>query len=92
MCSIYNSLYIGLNFLFPEPVIEYYNNKTRAPYMVILVSHMVPDPMEKNGRWLRILDYYDYGFSVAFKNTSYPVGRFANEFGYHSMPSLQSGQ
>ena len=35
-------------------------------------------------------DHYDYDSSVAFNLSSYPVGRFANEFGFHSMPSLQS--
>ena len=39
-----------------------------------------------------LLDYYNYDSSVAFNYSSYPVGRFANEFGYHSMPSLQSWQ
>ena len=29
---------------------------------------------------------------MAFNYSSYPVGRFANEFGYHSMPSLQTWQ
>ncbi|TVY87235.1 Beta-mannosidase A [Lachnellula willkommii] len=37
-------------------------------------------------------DHYDYDSSVAFDLSSYPVGRFANEFGYHSMPSLQTWQ
>ena len=37
-------------------------------------------------------DYYNYDSSVAFNLSSYPVGRFANEFGYHSMPSLQTWQ
>jgi beta-mannosidase len=37
-------------------------------------------------------DHYDYDSSVAFNLSSYPVGRFANEFGYHSMPSLQTWQ
>ncbi|KAK5260131.1 hypothetical protein LTR40_004702 [Exophiala xenobiotica] len=37
-------------------------------------------------------DHYDYDSSVAFNLSSYPVGRFANEFGFHSMPSLQSWQ
>ena len=38
------------------------------------------------------LDYYNYDSSLAFNYSSYPVGRFANEFGYHSMPSLQTWQ
>ena len=37
-------------------------------------------------------DYYNYDPTVAFDFASYPVGRFSNEFGYHSMPSLQSWQ
>ncbi|KAF2120889.1 putative beta-mannosidase [Lophiotrema nucula] len=35
-------------------------------------------------------DHYDYDSSHSFNLSTYPVGRFANEFGYHSMPSLQS--
>ncbi|KAI5286655.1 hypothetical protein KEM54_006612 [Ascosphaera aggregata] len=35
-------------------------------------------------------DYYNYDSSVAFDLSSYPVGRFSNEFGFHSMPSLQT--
>lgn len=35
-------------------------------------------------------DHYDYDSTVAFNLSSYPVGRFANEFGFHSMPSLQT--
>jgi beta-mannosidase len=30
--------------------------------------------------------------SLAFNFSSYPVGRFSNEFGFHSMPSLQTWQ
>jgi beta-mannosidase len=37
-------------------------------------------------------DYYNYNSAFAFNTSSYPVGRFSNEFGYHSMPSLQSWQ
>ena len=37
-----------------------------------------------------IPDYYNYDSSLAFNSSSYPIGRFANEFGFHSMPSLQS--
>lgn len=35
-------------------------------------------------------DHYDYDAAQAFNVTSYPQGRFANEFGFHSMPSLES--
>lgn len=35
-------------------------------------------------------DYYNYNSLVAFNTSAYPIGRFSNEFGYHSMPSLQT--
>jgi len=37
-------------------------------------------------------DHYNYNSLVAFDLSTYPVGRFANEFGFHSMPSLQTWQ
>jgi beta-mannosidase len=37
-------------------------------------------------------DHYNYDSNVAFNLSTYPVGRFANEFGFHSMPSLQTWQ
>lgn len=37
-------------------------------------------------------DYYNYDPSVAFNLSGYPIGRLANEFGFHSMSSLQSWQ
>jgi beta-mannosidase len=37
-------------------------------------------------------DHYNYNYDAAFDFHRYPVGRFANEFGFHSMPSLQSWQ
>lgn len=35
-------------------------------------------------------DFYNYDPSVLYDDHAYPVGRFSNEFGYHSMPSIQS--
>lgn len=35
-------------------------------------------------------EHYDYKESVAFNESSYPAGRFATEFGYPSMPSLET--
>ena len=35
-------------------------------------------------------DHYNYDASQAFDVNSYLVGRFANEFGFHSMPSLET--
>lgn len=37
-------------------------------------------------------DFYHYDSSDVFNFSLYPVGRFANEFGYHSYPSLQTWQ
>ncbi|KAF1956194.1 putative beta-mannosidase [Byssothecium circinans] len=37
-------------------------------------------------------DHYNYKPDQAFNLSTNPIGRFANEFGYHSMPSLQSWQ
>ncbi|KAJ0118617.1 hypothetical protein J7T55_012869 [Diaporthe amygdali] len=35
-------------------------------------------------------DHYNYHADMAFNITTYPQGRFANEFGFHSMPSMES--
>ncbi|KAI1375405.1 glycoside hydrolase family 2 protein [Hypoxylon crocopeplum] len=35
-------------------------------------------------------DYYNYNTNQAFNLSGYPVGRFANEFGFQSMPSINS--
>jgi beta-mannosidase len=37
-------------------------------------------------------DYYNYDAGQAFNNSAYPGGRFATEFGFHSMLSLQTWQ
>ncbi|KAK5996760.1 Beta-mannosidase A [Cladobotryum mycophilum] len=37
-------------------------------------------------------DFYNYDTTVSFDYSHYPVGRFANEFGFTSMPSLQTWQ
>jgi beta-mannosidase len=37
-------------------------------------------------------EHCNYDASIAFNLSNYPVGRFANEFGFHSMPSLQTWQ
>lgn len=65
--------YLALNFSWPIPIVERYQNLT---------------PGSLYGE----TDYYNYDSASAFDFGSYPVGRFANEFGYHSMPSLQSWQ
>ena len=35
-------------------------------------------------------DFYNYDPAVLYNDSAYPIGRFSNEFGYHSMPSVQS--
>ncbi|KAF2098341.1 beta-mannosidase A [Rhizodiscina lignyota] len=37
-------------------------------------------------------DFYNYDSTQSFNLSAYPVGRFSNEFGFHSMPSRQSWQ
>lgn len=48
--------------------------------------------LDKTDRETPQKDFYNYDSSIAFNFSAYPVGRFANEFGYHSMPSLQTWQ
>ncbi|KAF2096417.1 putative beta-mannosidase [Rhizodiscina lignyota] len=45
-----------------------------------------------NGSIYGETDFYNYDSSQSFNLSAYPVGRFSNEFGFHSMPSLQSWQ
>ncbi|KAJ6782016.1 hypothetical protein PWT90_05871 [Aphanocladium album] len=60
------------------------------------IDFSLPVPMverydnKTNGDLYGNTDYYNYDSSVAFDSTEYPVGRFAVEFGYHSMPSLET--
>lgn len=60
------------------------------------LDHSRPNPIVErydnttDGYYYGNTDYYNYDSSVAFHTNEYPVGRFSNEFGYHSMPSLQS--
>jgi beta-mannosidase len=42
------------------------------------------------GHYYGDTDYYNYNTTESFDYTTYPVNRFANEFGFHSMPSLQT--
>ncbi|OZJ03656.1 hypothetical protein BZG36_03551 [Bifiguratus adelaidae] len=36
------------------------------------------------------VELYNYDATQSFNITTYPIGRFANEFGFHSMPSYES--
>lgn len=74
--------------------ISYMPSSTNNGYLYVDLS--APVPMAErydnitNGHYYSDTDHYNYDSSVAFDYGSYPVGRFANEFGYHSMPSLQT--
>lgn len=61
-------------------------NFTEAPYMQERYFNTTP------GQVYGVTDYYQYDSRVAFNLSNYPIGRFSNEFGYHSMPSLQTWQ
>jgi beta-mannosidase len=84
-----------------------YENSRSISYMpsstnngFLEVNLFAPVPMAERydngtdlkGHYYGDTDYYNYNSTVAFDVTGYPVGRFANEFGYHSMPSLQTWQ
>lgn len=76
--------------------ISYIPSSTTNGYLVLNFS--LPMPMIERynnltpGSIYGDTDHYDYDSVVAFNLSSYPVGRFANEFGFHSMPSLQTWQ
>lgn len=76
--------------------ISYIPSSTTNGYLELDFS--LPEPMIERynnktpGSVYGDTDYYNYDSSIAFNYSSYPVGRFANEFGYHSMPSLQTWQ
>jgi beta-mannosidase len=82
-----------------------YENSRSISYMpssnnngFLEVNLSAPVPMTErynNGTYARghyygDTDFYNYNSNTAFDFSSYPVNRFANEFGYHSMPSLQT--
>lgn len=60
-----------------------YNYSSTTP---ILERYLNTTP----GAITRDTDYYNYTASVAFDSSTFPIGRFAVEFGYESMPSLQT--
>ncbi|OJJ45346.1 hypothetical protein ASPZODRAFT_153009 [Penicilliopsis zonata CBS 506.65] len=76
--------------------ISYMPSSTNNGYLGVNLSS--PVPMAERywnitpGKYYGDTDHYNYDSSVAFDTSSYPVGRFANEFGYHSMPSVQTWQ
>lgn len=76
--------------------ISYTPTSTGNGYLKVDLS--LPVPMVEryynvtDGSYYGDTDYYNYDSSVAFDLGRYPVGRFANEFGYHSMPSVHTWQ
>ncbi|PLN77271.1 beta-mannosidase mndA [Aspergillus taichungensis] len=76
--------------------ISYSPSSTTEGYLSIDLS--APVPMAERydnktaGSYYGDTDHYDYDTSVSFNYYTYPVGRFANEFGFHSMPSVQTWQ
>ena len=76
--------------------ISYMPSSTNNGFLHVNLS--APVPMAErydnttSGHYYSDTDHYNYDSSVAFDFSSYPKGRFANEFGFHSMPSLQTWQ
>ncbi|KAI4864062.1 glycoside hydrolase family 2 protein [Hypoxylon rubiginosum] len=74
--------------------ISYIPSSTTNGYLSINFSNPIPVvPRYSNvtpGSIYGDTDHYNYDPSQAFSLSSYPVGRFADEFGFHSMPSINS--
>ncbi|KAG5986374.1 hypothetical protein E4U43_005533, partial [Claviceps pusilla] len=75
--------------------ISYIPSSTTNGYQSLNFSNPIPmvQRYDKNlteGYLYGDTDHYNYDSLVAFDQSTYPVGRFANEFGYHSMPSLST--
>jgi beta-mannosidase len=88
-----------LNVLLPavyrnSKSISYIPSSTTNGYLVLNSSLPFPMIQRYNNKTAGFIygdtDHYNYDSSVAFNLSSYPVGRFANEFGFHSMPSRQT--
>lgn len=74
--------------------ITYMPSSTNNGYLSLNFSNPIPwTPRYNNrtrGSMYGVTEYYNYRYEQAFNINSYPVGRFVNEFGFHSMPSLES--
>ncbi|KAL4908767.1 hypothetical protein BDW74DRAFT_173998 [Aspergillus multicolor] len=95
----YEKLYISL--ILPlvyenSRSISYSPSSTTEGYLSVNLSAPVPMTQRyektEEGSYYGDTDYYNYNTAVSFDSSRYPVGRFANEFGFHSMPSLQTWQ
>ena len=80
---------LELNVILPEPMSERYEHKHLALCMVIQVSST---ECTKSFLWANVHADYYYNSLIAFNYYLYPVGRFADESSYLSMPSLQAWQ
>ncbi len=69
-------------------------SSTNNGYLSLNFSNPIPLVERYNNLTVGYLygdtDHYNYDATQAFNISSYPVGRFANEFGFHSMPSVAS--
>ncbi|KAK3942463.1 glycoside hydrolase family 2 protein [Diplogelasinospora grovesii] len=74
--------------------ITYMPSSTNNGYLSINFSNPIPIVERYNnltaGSVYGDTDYYNYNYQAAFNLSMYPAGRFSNEFGFHSMPSLAS--
>ncbi|KAH8890148.1 glycoside hydrolase family 2 protein [Thozetella sp. PMI_491] len=74
--------------------ITYMPSSTNNGYLSLNFSNPIPLIERYNnltsGYIYGDTDHYNYNASAAFDISTYPVGRFANEFGFHSMPSVPS--
>lgn len=74
--------------------ITYIPSSTTNGYLTLNYSNPIPIVQRYDnlteGSIYGDTDHYNYDSSEAFDVTTYPQGRFANEFGYHSMPSLDT--
>ncbi|PYH93058.1 beta-mannosidase A [Aspergillus ellipticus CBS 707.79] len=93
--KMYISLFLPLVYENTRSI-SYSPSSTTNGYLSVDLS--APIPMAERydnttaGSYYADTDHYNYDAAVAFDYGSYPVGRFANEFGFHSMPSLQTWQ
>lgn len=74
--------------------ISYIPSSTTNGYLTLNFSDSIPMKERYNDRVPGSIygdtDHYNYNVAQAFDISTYSVGRFANEFGYHSMPSVSS--
>ncbi|KAJ4390105.1 hypothetical protein N0V93_007578 [Gnomoniopsis smithogilvyi] len=74
--------------------ITYIPSSTTNGYLTLNYSNPIPIVQRYDnvtaGSIYGDTDHYNYDASQAFNISTYPEGRFANEFGFHSMPSLDT--